>query len=167
MGLCLSFLFPFLFVFVLINQPLRLFLGLMIHSCHGLKPHDIMLRPDLQITTALDKLNRADSEDQDLHLNFLLTQWDQKQTYTACLFKKCNVQCCVGVYVCILSHAGVWRLLQAFPSSVGVCVGVCAHVRVRGRKEEGKGCSHCYKHRSCKFSIRPKTPEFFCISFVI
>lgn len=126
----------------------------MIHSCHGLKPHHITLRPDLQITTALDKLNRADSEDQDLHLNFLLTQWDPKQTYTACLFKK-NVMHTDGavwvcMYACMLSHAGVWRLLQAFPSSVGVCVcvGVCAHVRVRGRKEEGKGCSHCYKHRS-------------------
>lgn len=88
---CLFFFFFLFFKLTSLRAIFRLFLGLMIHSCHGLKPHDIMLRPDLQITTALDKLNRADSEDQDLHLNFLLTQWDQKKTYTACLFKKCNV----------------------------------------------------------------------------
>ncbi len=55
---------------------LKLFLALMMHSCHGLKPHHVVPRPDLLNTKPLDKLNRTDwlSEDRNNHLNLLLTQ---------------------------------------------------------------------------------------------
>lgn len=51
----------------------RLILALMMHSCHGLKPHYVVLRPDLHNDSALDKLSRTDSEDLDNHSKVLLT----------------------------------------------------------------------------------------------
>ena len=147
----------------------RLFLALMMHSCRGLEPHHIVLRPDLHNTDALDKLNRTGS----------LTLWGSGQSSESpadtkgpkshlhrmpCLKTRCSqtalcvcVCVCVGVYECMLSSAGL--------PCICVCVWLCVIEKERKGVQvvtDGKGV--------CEFlaRVRPKALEFFFffLSFV-
>ena len=118
----------------------RLFLALMMHSCRGLEPHHIVLRPDLHNTDALDKLNRTGS----------LTLWGSGQSSESpadtkgpkshlhrmpCLKTRCSQTAlcvCVCVCGCVWVHAFFCR------PSLHLCVRVI--VCDWEREEGGPSC---------------------------
>lgn len=142
----------------------RLFLALMMHSCRGLEPHHIVLRPDLPNTNAFDKLNRTGS----------LTLWGSGQSFESpadtkgpkshlhrmpCL-KTRHTQTalcvCVGVYECVLSSAGL-------PC---ICVCDCVWLRKRGRGSKLLQMVKEYVNFSLESGQKPLSFFFFFLSFV-
>jgi len=124
----------------------------MLHSCHGLEPHPVVLRPDLDDADALEKLNRTGSP----------RIW--KILWIACRHKRDQNLTLHAIFKMYCTQTGlcVWMLAftcRVVASACFPCICVCVCIWEREGKE---GPSYYRYNGVCEFcASQAKSPRVF------